>query len=84
MKNNSIALNLKEDYQNKGKKFGLFILKNYQRSTEKEFANIWFFATNLDEADYDKLVELNNTAAEAGKKPRFLSDIDKLVKGFGR
>ena len=75
---------MKDDYAQRANDHGLFILKNYQRSTEKEFADIWFFATNLDEADYDKLVELNNTAAEAGKKPRYLSDIDKLVKGFGR
>jgi hypothetical protein len=38
----------------------------------------------LNQADFEKLTELNNTAAEAGKPNKYLSSIQKLVKGFGR
>ena len=42
-----------------------------------------FFATNLDETTYNRLVEYNNTLATAGNK-REWNDFSVLVNGYGR
>lgn len=82
--NNSIEDELYKDYKNRGSKNGLFILRNFQTLQANQFVDIWFFAANLSKDDYKTLSDLNNTYKNPNEPPRFLSDIDHLVKGFGR
>ena len=63
---------------------GLFILRNLQTSSGKQFVDIWFFAANLTDTQFEKLYEMNDTLVVPGQSPRQLADIQKLVKGYGR
>ena len=88
---NDVTIKLQDDWCDKGdeKSYGFFILRNVQSNSEtrkvlgKFFVDAYFFATNLDRATYDRLVELNNTKASMGEKRKWV-DYSPLINGYGR